>query len=61
MVCSNDGSIIVFQVFMNNRSSFPHTQPTDSLSVGRHGGMFLSVDCLQEGNKVIIAVIRKTD
>ena len=43
MVGGNDGSIIVFQVLMNNRSSFPHTQPADSLSVGRHGGMFLCV------------------
>ena len=43
MVGSNDGSVIVFQVFMNNGSSFPHTQPAHSLSVGRHGGMFLSV------------------
>ena len=61
MVGGNDGTIIVFQVFMNNRSSFPHTQPTDSLSVGRHGRMFICVECLQEGNKVIIAAIRTTD
>ena len=57
MVGSNDGSVIVFQVFMNNGSSFPHTQPADSLSVGRHGGMFIGVDCLRRGNKVIIALI----
>ena len=46
MVGGNDCSVIVFQVFVNNRSSFPHTQPADSLSVGRHGGMFLGVEAL---------------
>ena len=52
MVGSNDGSIIVLQVFMNNRSSFPHTQATHSFSVGRDGGMFVSVDCLRKENTV---------
>ena len=52
MVGSNDGTIIVFQVFMNNRSAFPHAQPADSLSVGRDGGMFLSVEALRKEIKL---------
>ena len=46
---------------MNNRSSFPHTEATDSFSVGSHGGMFIRVDCLRKGNIVRNPVRRSGD
>ena len=56
MVCCDHCSIVVLQVLVNNRSTFPHAESRDSLSVwcglraGNRRICFVSVDSLEHDN-----------